>query len=161
VFKNSRVDAQEIFTLAQLNAWTWARFKWHGMDKSYSDWHFYPTVRLADSGWEYLAKLEALVGRVGKLLGEGATSGLFVCECKYKTQDNTKTRPSNEKGYYVWRTINLGKEGMQGVLFFWNRNVQIVVRSIVSLAFTCVIVYFFCFVIGLKHSLSIPLIQFS
>jgi len=37
VFYNGRVDVQEIFTLAQLNAWTWAKFKWHRMDKSYSD----------------------------------------------------------------------------------------------------------------------------
>jgi len=41
VFKGGVVDAEEIFTLAQLKGWLWLKYK-SKTSLSYLDWHFSP-----------------------------------------------------------------------------------------------------------------------
>ena len=42
--------------------------------------------------------------------GRGQQVSCLFAECRYNTQGNTNTRPSKEKGYYVWKTIQSQKE---------------------------------------------------
>jgi len=46
VFKNGVVDDVEIFTLAQLKAWSWAKFRWLRVNYSVSDWLICPQICL-------------------------------------------------------------------------------------------------------------------
>ena len=42
VFKQGKVDPEEIFTLSQLNAWTWMKYKVPNVHFSYNDWNLCP-----------------------------------------------------------------------------------------------------------------------
>jgi len=42
VFRQGKVDVEEIFTMAQLNAWTWIKYKIDKVNFSYSDWILCP-----------------------------------------------------------------------------------------------------------------------
>jgi len=46
IFKQKKVDTEEISSLAQVNAWTWLKHKIHSVKFSYSDWYFAPIVCL-------------------------------------------------------------------------------------------------------------------
>jgi len=46
VFNNGVGDDLEIFKLAQLKAWSWAKFKWHRINYSVSDWYICPVLCL-------------------------------------------------------------------------------------------------------------------
>jgi len=42
VFRQGKVDVEEIFTMAQLNAWAWIEYKIDKVNFSYSDWILCP-----------------------------------------------------------------------------------------------------------------------
>ena len=42
VFKQGKVDPEEIFTLIHLNAWAWMKYKVPHVHFSYNDWNLYP-----------------------------------------------------------------------------------------------------------------------
>jgi len=46
IFKQKKVDTEEIFSLAQVNAWAWLKHKIPSVKFSYSDWNFAPIVCL-------------------------------------------------------------------------------------------------------------------
>jgi len=70
VFQEGRVDAVEIFTVAQSNIRLWAKFKWQRVYRSYSDWYFCTTICLADFQWLQLGILWlAFIGRSGNHIG--------------------------------------------------------------------------------------------
>jgi len=46
IFKQKKVDTEDIFSLAQVNAWAWLKHKIPSVKFSYSDWYFAPIVCL-------------------------------------------------------------------------------------------------------------------
>jgi len=46
IFKQKKVDTEEIFSLAQVNAWAWLKHKIPFVKFSYNDWYFAPIVCL-------------------------------------------------------------------------------------------------------------------
>jgi len=48
VFNNRVVDDAEIFVLAQLRDWSWAKFRPNGVKYSFSDWCLCPAQCLAN-----------------------------------------------------------------------------------------------------------------
>jgi len=41
IFKQNKVDTEEIFSLAQVNVWAWLKHKIPSVKYSYNDWYFY------------------------------------------------------------------------------------------------------------------------
>jgi len=44
IFRDGRIDHNEIFTLAEVKAWSWIKSKAHGVCFSFSNWFLKPLV---------------------------------------------------------------------------------------------------------------------
>ena len=80
VYRDRKVDAEEIFSMAQLQAWAWMKRKIRIFGFSYTDWVLYPLNYIQSLSWGIVSELSSQRGVIAKESLEAENGGvIFSC----------------------------------------------------------------------------------